>query len=148
MRRRRFARWPVTRESRYGMRRCRFGEASNPGPPATSDLRGSLTQSSSLFNRPSQQWTARTMTGRQVVRRVGETEQRSVFSSTRLDSFDEASMHSTARCHSHPHKFSAEVDMDEGVPSKVPASIPTWVDQTVMNPVLCLRILVGAKWRI
>ena len=27
------ARWPVTRESRYGMRGFRIGEASNPGPP-------------------------------------------------------------------------------------------------------------------
>ena len=34
VRRRRFARWPVTRESRYGMRGFRVGEASNPGPPA------------------------------------------------------------------------------------------------------------------
>ena len=39
-------------------------------------------------------------------------------------------MQFTARCHSHPHRFSAEDMDDEGVPSKVPAqSIPTWVDR-------------------
>ena len=31
VRRRRLARWPLTRESRYGTRGCRSGEASNPG---------------------------------------------------------------------------------------------------------------------
>ena len=67
------------------------------------------------------------MAGRHVVRRVGETEQRSVSSSTKLD---EASVHWTARCHSHPHEFSVEVDKDDRGPSKVPVqSVPTWVDR-------------------
>ena len=58
------------------------------------------------------------MKGRHVVRGVGETEQGSEFSSTRLDSFDEASMQSIVRCHSDLYRFSTEVDMDdEGVPS-------------------------------
>ena len=42
VRRRRFARWPVTRESRYGMGGCRIGEAFNPGPPGTRIRPGGL----------------------------------------------------------------------------------------------------------
>ena len=33
VRRRMFARWPVTREFRCGMRGCRIGEATNPQDP-------------------------------------------------------------------------------------------------------------------
>ena len=51
----------------------------------------------------------RAITRRHVIRRVGE--QRSEFSSTRLELFDEASMQ-LVRCHSDPHRFSAEVVVD------------------------------------
>ena len=83
-----------------------------------------------------------------MVRRVGGTEQSSVSSSTKLD---EASVHSTARCHSHPHEFSVEVDKDDrGVPSKVPVQSSPFgsIGMQVMSRVLHLRNLVGAKWRI
>ena len=110
----------------------------NPGPPATrirpegvsQAVVESLEHALSTVDTSDEEPLVRTMTGRHVVRRVGETEQWSVSSSTRLDPFDEASMHSTARCHSHPHNFSAEVDIDdESVPSKIAPSIPTWVDR-------------------
>ena len=130
-----FARWPVTKESRYGMRGCRIGEASNPGPPGTIRLDGvseaavqSLEQALTAVDTSDEEPLERAMTGRHVVRRVGD--ERSEFRSTKLESSDE----SIVRCHSGPY---AEVDTpdDEGVPS-------------MMNPVLYLRILVGATRRI
>ena len=91
------ARWPVIRESRCGMRGCRIGEASHPGPSARIRLEGvsqvveSLEQAVTTVDTSDDEPLVRTMTGRHVVRRVGETEHRSVFSSTRLDPFDQAS---------------------------------------------------------
>ena len=59
-------------------------------------------------------------------------------------------MHSTARCFSHPHNLSAEVDMDDKGPFTVPAqSSPRGlIGMKVMHRVLHLRNLVGATWRI
>ena len=48
------ARCSVTRNSRYGLRGCRIGEASNPGPPSDRiDQREFVRQSSSPWRRPS-----------------------------------------------------------------------------------------------
>ena len=92
VRRRRFARWPVTKKSRYGMRGCRIGEASNPGPPTqgvSEVVVESLEQVLTALDTDAAP-QVRAITGRHVICRVGE--QSSEFSSTRLESFDEASM--------------------------------------------------------
>ena len=111
MRRRRSAWWSVTRNLRYGLRRCRIGEASNPGPcrirlDGVSEAVESLEQALTAVDSSDEELLVRSVRRRHVVRRVGELEQNSELCINRLDSFDELSM-STTRCHARPNRYSS-----------------------------------------
>ena len=64
---------------RYGLRGCRIGEASNPGPPSARISEGVseavieyLEETFTVVDRSDEEPLVRSMTGRHVVRRVGE----------------------------------------------------------------------------
>ena len=104
---RRSARWSVTGNLRYGLRGCRIGEASNPGPcrirpeGVPEAVVESLEQALTAVDTSDEEPLVRSVTGRHVFRRVGEPEQSSEICITRLDSFDEVSMSTTLPRASH-----------------------------------------------
>ena len=139
----------MTRNSRYGLRGCRIGEASNPGPPnarirpegVSEAVIESLEEALTVVDRSDEEPLVRTMTGRHVVRRVGETEQRSVSSSMKLDEAVAIRILTNSQL-----KWIRTTGIRPKCQSS-PSPLGS-IGMQVMSRVLYLRNLVGAKWRI
>ena len=79
--RRRIAEWTVTRDSQYGLRGVRIGEASNPGPPGnrirpdgvSEAVLESLERALTVLGTSDDGFLVRAVTGRHVVRRVEQS---------------------------------------------------------------------------
>ena len=174
--RRRFARCSVTRNSRYGLRGCRIGEASNPGPPRTRVRPEGVSEPVVLWRRPSQLltrqmrslWCEQRQDGRGF---AGSASPNRVQVRVPTDSRQQQTHHQTLRflpagqipvlwgrlevveSESRSVVEVSAIPTSNGSMTRVsrpqcqPRHAPLgWIGMMLMNPVLCLRILVRARW--